>query len=224
MLGLQYISQARLNQAPPDTTDVHIQAAIVATEFPVQHHPIKIRLGQHLTALGHQLPQQPELQGCQVQAYLAGSRQLLRPIKAQHTNRQTLRLSLARASRTHTAQHRINAQLQLFQAVGLGEVVVSTVSQAANTLLFRVGRRDHNDRHAAVLPQPLEQAKPIETRQLGIQQQQVMLIAHGQLKAGIAIATALYCVAGVLQQLPQLLTELRIIFDNQYASERRQHV
>ena len=224
MLGLQHIAQPRINQAPPDTADMHVQAAVIAAELAIQHHAVKVRFGQHLATLRDQLPEQAKLQGRQIKAHTARLGPLLGAIQPQRANRQLLRLGLPRTNGAHATQHRINAQLQLFQAVGLGEVVVSAVSQAANTLLFRVGRRDHNDRHAAVLPQPLEQAKPIETRQLGIQQQQVMLIAHGQLKAGIAIATALYCVAGVLQQLPQLLTELRIIFDNQYASERRQHV
>ena len=84
-----------------------------------------------------------------------------------------LRRAVARPGRGGTAQERTDTAAELADREGLRDVVVRAELEAEHLVELVVTRREHDDRHGALGPQPLAHLEPVQLRQHQVEHDEV---------------------------------------------------
>ena len=126
------------------------------------------------------------------------------------------RPELPPGERTHPRQ-------QLLQGKGLGEVVIRARVEAANHVLGRVPRGQHQDRslHPRA-PQLGGQLEAVHLRQLDVEQDQVVLIHVGQVATLGTVPRGVDGMALLLERLPEETGHRVLILHHQHAHQASQ--
>ena len=119
------------------------------------------------------------------------------------------------------AEQRANASDQLARGERLREVIVGTELEANDLVDLGVARRQHQDRHVTLAPDPPADLEPVNVRQHHVEDDDLGPILAERLKSALAILGGEHFKAFLSKRVAEGMTQIRVVVDDQQSRHGR---
>jgi signal transduction histidine kinase len=212
------LAAGRLAELAAEVAHVELHLVAFGAARPAPGQLDQLVVGEHLVGVADERAQEPELERRQRDLLPAGPHRPLGEIDLDEPVSIVLRRLLPVAA---AAQVRVDPRQKLLAAERLRHIVVRSRAKAANLVHLLRPRGQHDHRHVAQLPDPVEDSPAVETGHLDVEDDEIRLVGVEPLQAVVAVGGLDHVVPRPLEQFLHQAADVGFVVDDEDAAHVR---